>query len=98
MTIDVFFIPHKITDEELGFTNKPVPKHDSHSLLMLRNIQKHISSKYRILEKYSLTWDDLKEADIVWFHNLSTTNVKRRFPFIPRRILSICPITEYLKN
>ena len=57
---------------------------------MLDNIVKNV--EHEILPCYELKWSDIKDADVVWFHNIATT----AYYNIP--LLNISPIPTWIKK
>lgn len=58
---------------------------------MLENIMKN-TKEHEIIPCYELKWNNIKDADIVWFHNIATTT------YYNLPIIKISPIVKWIKK
>jgi hypothetical protein len=58
---------------------------------MLENIMKN-AKEYEIIPSYDLKWDNIRDADVVWFHNIATSS------YYNMPIIKISPIVKWMKR
>jgi glycosyltransferase involved in cell wall biosynthesis len=58
---------------------------------MLENFRKN-AAEYEVIPCYELKWSNVKDADVIWFHNIATT-AYYNFP-----LLKISPISQWKKE
>ncbi len=60
---------------------------------MLRAFQRYAPEEIEIIPEYELKWDSIKEADIVWMHNIATTGLRKTF-----LMLTDTPVKKWLNE